>query len=294
MERPDDLLLFSKGRWTPAKTDTPFFWEIIDWFGVPRDQVRIITDKHTVRELQVAPQAETLGGSGTPSAYLDFLDKRAAQMKLAAPDRPFVYVCRSELSPHLGRHAGEKYLVSCLKNLGVPVLIPEKTSVADQIETYATCKTLIFSEGSALHGRQLLGRVRQNIVILNRRRNMRMALYELRARCSRLAYAEAAKHEISFLDQNGKVLRFASMATYDVQVLLDTFESLGIPLRTAWDNSAYISARDQDILMWLRDIYRPDAESWVKPHHSEDHIECCLRQAGLDHLVAELKILAQA
>lgn len=282
-ERPNDLFLFTAGAMLRDEDLKPHFWDILDWFGVPRDQVMIIRNKHLVRELRVAQQAESLGNAGLCEAYLDLLDDRVRKNNLPDQSIPVVYVARSKLKPRFGLHSGEAYLVSCLERLGVTVLFPEKVSVRTQLEIYASAKTLIFAEGSAVHGRQLLGRIPQDVVILNRRKRQRMAMTHLRQRVSRLAYSETTAHQVTFLGPNQQPLQYAAHSVFDTRVLLDTFDALGVPLSSVWNKQDYETARDADVASWLEDIFSDDMEMWMKPTKSGSHTQSQLEAAGLKH-----------
>ena len=82
-----------------------------------------------------------------------------------------------------GGHAGESYLIGLLRSKGVTVLDPGQADLSVQMAAYAGAVRLIFAEGSALHGRQLLGRVAQDIDVLRRRPGKVMAQAQLQPRC---------------------------------------------------------------------------------------------------------------
>ena len=62
--------------------------------------------------------------------------------------------------------AGEAYLEQVLERIGIGVIRPEKFSIAEQMATYRAAQTLMFAEGSALHGAQLLGRALGDVVAI--------------------------------------------------------------------------------------------------------------------------------
>ena len=68
-----------------------------------------------------------------------------------------------------GRIMGESYLETYFKKIGINIVRPETLSIQKQVEIYASAKNLIFSEGSAVHGLQLLGRTMCDVFIIKRK-----------------------------------------------------------------------------------------------------------------------------
>ncbi len=144
-----------------------------------------------VRQLYVATQAEQLPNVGPCDAYLDLLDGNWKSKQLRPIGARVVYVSRSSLTTK-GCHAGQAYLCSVLQQLGVSVIWPEAMPLKEQLQRYAGAEKLVFAEGSAIHGRQLLGRLDQDILVLNRRPRSRIGWASLMPRCRRLTYAEVS------------------------------------------------------------------------------------------------------
>ncbi|KGJ10668.1 hypothetical protein IT40_10535 [Paracoccus versutus] len=80
-----------------------------------------------------------------------------------------------------------------MSRAGVAILDPGKETLMRQMALYAGARLLIFAEGSAMHGRQLLGRVDQKILVLRRRPQSRMAWAQLEPKCRKLEYAPIIK-----------------------------------------------------------------------------------------------------
>lgn len=251
-ERPDDLYLFityPKG----SRSDVPaYFWSIVDWYGLPRSQVRIITRPAIVAELRCAPQAEKLFGDGPSPRYLALLDANMRRNGLVPQPAEILYVTRAgQLAQGKGAHAGEGYLVQVLQSLGVCVLDPARAPLTDQLARYAGARTLVFAEGSALHGRQLLGRLPQDIVVLRRRIGQSVAKDQLQPRCSRLTYADTARGFACPIGADSRVLTAEGISFYDTAALFQTFAALGVDLASRWSQTEFLAAQSAEAANWL-------------------------------------------
>lgn len=136
----------------PAQA-APAFRAILEWLKVPADQVRFLHQPTLFRELRIAAQAEPMNGPTPPEGYLDLLEARIAGNLEPVRPEGVVFVSRAHLGPEQGRSAGERYLVFCLQQLGVTVMLPETLPLRQQMQIYAGARYLVFQEGSAIHGR---------------------------------------------------------------------------------------------------------------------------------------------
>lgn len=254
--RPDDLYLFLAPPRLTAETLPSWFWDILAWFGLPREQVRIITDQPVlVRTLRVFPQAEHLVVS-PQAGYLDALDQLCA---LRLPDVPkdldYVYVSRAGMGS--GKLGGEEYLETQLVAANVTVIRPETLSLEEQLRTYARARTLIFAEGSAVHGRQLLGRVDQHVVVISRRKGWSFAGSMLRPRATQMSHLDTLHGSIHFsLDANGQPKRWEAFAFISGQLLLRRLTALGLRLSGKWNMTAFMTAQEADMRKWAISVSR--------------------------------------
>ncbi len=249
---PDATVLFSV-RPDYTKDNLPeYFWTIIDWLGLPRAQVRIIEQPTLVAHLGVMPQAETLRGPRPIKSYLDLLDARVAQHGLVPVPADHLYVTRvGQIAHGKSGCAGEAYLQQVLAQLGVAVMDPATAPFREQMERYAGARTLIFAEGSAVHGRQLLGRIDQTIVVLKRRLGHRTNSENcLRARVRDFRLVNAAASAAQRRKDDGASTNQA-LSFYDVPALLQGLASIGLDAAGLWDDRAYAVARDADVATWL-------------------------------------------
>lgn len=251
-ERPGDPVLFTLPKGLSAQAVPGWVWQVLDWHGVPRDRVRLVDRALTVAELHVAAQGEMMGKAPTPAAYLDLLDRTSARRALVADRGGVVFVTRAGMVARgKGGHAGEGYLADALRRAGVRVVDPALLPVRRQLEVHAGARVLVFSEGSAIHGRLLLGRGAQDIHVLRRRPSRDLAAEQLAPRCDRLHYHAAVGQRLWARMRDGGERLDLTAAIYDLGVVLDLFASLGHDLRPDWDDGAYRAAVARDLRGWL-------------------------------------------
>lgn len=251
-DRPDDLYLFAVERGQRAATLPDWIWQLLAWFDLPRAQVQVVKRPVQVATLRVAPQAEALPDVPPSPGYLDLLDAIAARNRLVPEPAPLVYVSRAGMAQAgKGGHLGEGYLVDCLRRLGVAVIDPAALPLRRQMAVYAGARVLVFAEGSALHGRQILGRVDQEIHVLRRRpgRNPAQAMLEPRVR--RLTYHETVAAQVMEHSQRGRPRPALAAAVYALPALFQTFAALGVDLGRCWNPRDYAECLRTDAAAWL-------------------------------------------
>lgn len=257
------------------------FKSMLAWHGIPLDRVHFIDRPTRVRELVVLPQAEQIeGGPGPTAAHLDWLDELTARRLGKIVKQGVVYVSRAAMP---ARFAAEDYLEETLARSGARVVRPEHLSLEEQLRTYASAAQLVFAEGSAMNGAQLLGRTLGEVVVLRRRRGSRIAGNSLAARAKSLRYVEATRGLVRGVTRGGVAEGWAGISVLDDDVLLEAFASLAIPLRKHWSPSEFAARRDADVLRWLK--ARKDSGNDVGIAASSESIERTLRAAGLGHLL---------
>jgi hypothetical protein len=250
--RPDDLVLFITEKDRDPASVPSHFHDVLHWYGLPRERIRILSQPTLVRKLSVVPQGEVLWGKAPDASYLELLDALPARHGLTPVPGEIVYVSRSGLvSKGQGSHLGEGYLVQLLRELGVTIFDPAGLSIREQMEHYAGAKTLVFAEGSALHGRQLLGRVRQDVHVLMRRVRY-LARPLMRPRVRRLTYLNSNGGVLQVRDRADKGYPHLNAVFYRTEALLAGFERMGLNLRSKWDQEAYLAAALSDAADWER------------------------------------------
>lgn len=284
-ERPGARLVFTVIYAAGVKRDVPVFRDVLDWFGVDPGRVLLVGEPTRFRDLAIAAQAEHLGGPPPAEALMPLLEGLSAPHRLPAPTGGIVYVSRGALAPGFGAHAGEAYLDHCLALAGVQVVHPERLALRAQMRLFAGARHVVFAEGSALHGRQLLGRIDQDLSILMRRDERLANLPELLARARSVEAVPARHGGLHALDLNGEPRTFTALAFYNLPEVFDHFEGLGVPLRRHWDAQAYAEGRDAHVLAWLEAVNRPGVASQRYPADPLAHYLPQLRAAGMAHLL---------
>lgn len=281
--RPSDLVLFTTPKGIGKQRVPGYFWSIAEWLGLPREQIRLVKSPLLVEELRVTPQAECLLTCSTPDWYLDLLDEVARMNRLQPAANDVVFVCRSGyLAMGKGGAAGEEALTAALSRAGVVVLDPARESLKRQMELYAGAKLLVFAEGSAIHGRQLLGRVQQKILILSRRPQFELGRAMLEPRCASLEYVSPITDFAPPIKSSGGRMRPNGISFYDLSILFSTFAEHGVALAEQWDTDAYETSVERDAAAWYD---RVQANASIDQKKSRAVIAPAFARAGLSHLV---------
>lgn len=279
-ERPDDLYLFAARPGLTKAAIAPYAQPIFDWYGLPADQWDMAQTGLRVAELRVAPQGEQHFGPAATPEFQARLDRIAARNGIVGAPFPLLYVTRAGMIDRCsGGHAGESYLVEVLQTLGVPVLDPATAPLQAQVEAYAGAQTMVFAEGSALHGRQFLGWRDQTIIVLNRRPGSKTAHTNLCRRVPSLRYVEATRHIIATVRNDGAVRFQRGLALMVLPKVFRTFADLGVDLESAWDMAAYQRARKRDLLEWATQmrLFRASTDMAA----TRARLETTLAEAGL-------------
>ena len=161
-----------KGTQRAKKTDElpGYFTAIMEYFGVPIDKVRLVNKPLLVERLTVPTQASNYGNTPPPAPqYLDYLDGRADALLSDLSGLPAkIYVSRSDYL-HKGSYAGERYFEPLLEAEGYHILKPEKLPLLEQLRHYKAADVILFSEGSAVHTAELLGSIKADVALIQRR-----------------------------------------------------------------------------------------------------------------------------
>lgn len=263
-----------------------FFTELLDWFGVPPHRVRIMSRPTLAARLLVAPQAEQFGGleggiGPTPDS-LDAFDALARLRLGSVSGRGTLYVSRAAQRT---RFAGEAELERALVRAGVEVFRPENFPLEEQLRRYAGAEQLLFAEGSAMHGLQLLGRGLGDVRVLSRRAGSTIAEAAIRPRARSLAYLNFGVTLVNLLKPSGLPGINGGLAVLDEAVLIDGLQNLGIAIAPYWDAACFREACERDIREWLG---RACAGPRMSIPGTADAIRASLAACGFAHLVPEV------
>lgn len=228
-----------------------YFWDMTAWFGLRPDRVRLVTRPLVAGRLVVTPQTEHMSAHPPPEWHLDLLDQLPALHGLTPIPNRALYVTRmGQLPRGSGAHAGEAALVQALRAAGVAILDPGREGLMRQMALYAGARLLIFAEGSAMHGRQLLGRVDQTILVLRRRPQSTMARAQLLPRCTRLDYAPVIRDFAAPRHLGGGEMLPHGITFLGPQRLMGILRQHGVELAPHWDAAYFAAEQARDADLW--------------------------------------------
>ena len=265
---PEAVLVFSDANGSGQRFEVVN--ALCEWYGIPEQRRIIVTEPTEFATLNVVPQPEFLddvalrGVStlGPCSNYLSELQRIAVKNLGTINHHRSVFVSRSHQDT---RFCGEDYLDWVFSKAGFEVFYPERVPLREQIRTYAEAKTLVFSEGSAVHGAQLLGEL-GNVIVLARRPGSLIVRKNLAARASRLRYIEGFRCVItgySFGEASNIIAEWEGISVLDVDQLLSSLNEEGIRVSEFWKQSDFEERERND----LRELMRKKARHsiWLNP-----------------------------
>lgn len=202
--------------------------------------------------------------------------------RLEQAESKALYVPRlDELARGNGAAAGETALTAALQRAGVTILDCRHESIRRQMALYAGAKLLIFAEGSAMHGRQLLGRVDQEILVLRRRPLSTLAQMQLAPRCRKLEYAPVIQSFARPLRNDGTDIAERGIAFHNADKLLAIFARHGIDLSTHWRPEEYQAAVRKDAHAWRAAVLK---QHDIDRGRTEEHIRAVFSGAGIANI----------
>jgi hypothetical protein len=247
--------------------------ELLRWYGIPADRVQVLTKSSVASELSVAGQAEHIGGPPPSARHLDLLDAITERNLGKSDPHGCTYVSRAGMKAHF---AGERYLEQALTQASVRVLRPERMSLRIQLRAYISAECLVFAEGSAVHGAQLVGRTLGRTTVLVRLPGWRIAEAALGARATSVDYIDVTAGLLHGLWPTGHPAYPVGLPILRESAVLEQFDELGIGLREHWDASAFQDAVNEDVRAWLElECARPS------PPGSNDVLASSMAAAGI-------------
>ncbi|QLQ20584.1 MAG: hypothetical protein HZT43_21410 [Exiguobacterium profundum] len=211
--------------------------EVMDWCGLPPDRLCLVDRPMQCDRLRTVPLPEEISDSIPTPGYLALLEENAARLSL----RPAAE--RASMSPALacwpGRAAFTPRRLSDrpASTAGLRHPSPESVSLRRQMEVYAGAETLVFAEGSALHGRQLIGWRDQTIAVINRRGGSRMARSALQARSRATLHVDAVRVIAVPTSPEGREMVETGLC-FLIPCACRRLATAGIDLSRDWDPSA--------------------------------------------------------
>jgi hypothetical protein len=153
--------------------------EVLEFCEIDPGSILVLSENAVVENLSICEQGSTLEGYPMPwylGVLRDFSTRRLDQIHGSRSHPAKVYVSKSKI-PHGGTILGESYIELLLSDEGFFVFHPEESSLSSQMDVYRKAHELVFSEGSAFHGTELLGeKMLDRTFLLVRRREARESL----------------------------------------------------------------------------------------------------------------------
>jgi hypothetical protein len=231
----------------------PFFLrEVLSFFSISPDQVLIIERDCIVENLLIFEQGSDFGGGPKPG-YLDKLEAMNIALfgKQELPDKrkAKLYVSRSAL-PGGGGFLGESYVEQVLMERGFEILRPENLTLIEQMRAYRQSCLIVFPEGSACHGTELLGsRALDTVVFISRRQNhLEIFSRVLAPRTNRLLIVPPVHAMGSVLNK----WTHNTISFLDFEALFAVLNEHGFLSRTDLDIARYIETCETDFMNHLR------------------------------------------
>lgn len=235
----------------------PWLQELYQFLGVAFDRATIINANVEVGSLLIVQAGSDLGG-GPIDTYLDLLDATLTprlEASVGAVMRPSrIYVSRAGLNLQ-GSFLGERYLEGLLAEEGFSIVQPENHRILDQLDFYRKADVVIFPEGSACHGTELLGRNALGKCVFLPRRKAYLRLFEnvLKPR-SREYLVMPDNIYLGTVSRrpDGQPSEDWGVTLLDFRRLLKELRKSGIARLAAADVAAYHEAAEADLARYLQ------------------------------------------
>lgn len=268
--------------------------DVLALLGVQQDDLRLISENTIVEQLFVAEQGSELQLGPKPGYLADLHDYVTPRLDaLHRQDtRPAkVHVSRSRLVK--GLLLGERYLEEQLVKEGFTIVYPETLPVTVQMDIYRKAEILVFSEGSACHGVELLGTGSlRRCYLLARRDKTRSFELVLRPRADEFATSTGHHFLGTMLERKSPT---TGVTLFDPDELVAFFRANRIAALSNFNRSDYFSAAQRDLQRYLRRhaLGRSRIARWImrrvglgrklgriKPHARRELIEAFRQHAG--------------
>ena len=238
---------------------------ILNWFDIDTSKVVVANKTFHFATLITFPQAEQRTGVGPSGNYLDELIEHQLKKTCSTKYSNYgekVFVSRSRFKNHL---AGEVFLEKALTDYGFRIMYPELLPLEEQLYIYASASHLVFSEGSALHALQLLGKIKATVSVVVRRPNAQLIKHLIDPRVKELQYLDPGVRLIHGSNKNGKPAPETGLA-------IPTFEGLTNCVAQITGESVHLNSRsfsesvETDIKDWL--LFESQQERFLHPNYN--------------------------
>lgn len=258
----DHRFLFVTSSDRPSITDlgsTPrYLKEILHFLGVDDENATVIDRNTIIERLHVFEQGACWGGTPNLSYLDDLAGYSTARLNEICGDirRPKkIYVSRSAL-PKVGAILGESYFEKILMKEGFSIFHPQEHSFAVQMDHYRKAETVVFAEGSAAHGTELLGRrMMKNVVLVPRSQQAHVFESVLRPRSETFSRLDIARYlgTVRANPSDGSPLFHKGASLVKPVAAPKIFRDAGISPMRGFSSVAYLLSAARDAVSYLKD-----------------------------------------
>lgn len=261
--------LFVTAKGAPSSKDylPSYIKEILNFAGIADNEYDIISEDCTVEHLLVVEAGSDFGG-GPKAGYLDELAAWGAGRISADKDAAKrLFVSRARIKQG-GFFLGETYIEQWLASAGFLAFHPEKFSFRDQLQAYLSAENIIFSEGSACHGAELLGAdsIGRCLVLTRRASHQEIFSRVLQPRSKEFQSHIVGRDLGTALvrtESNTPLPEF-SVSLIDPVVIRQSLEEFGCPITERFDIEAYEHAAQGDLDAYI-DHYEKNPSDIITP-----------------------------
>ena len=230
--------------------------EVVEFFQVGSERVEFVSEHSRVEKLNVVEAGSDFGGGPKPGYLLDLREFSSRRLRMLAPEQlrdKKVYVSRGLLP--MGRSfLGEAYIESILADDGFEMFYPERHSLAEQMSVYASADIVVFPEGSACHGTELLGEAMMRRCVLLARRSDHVEIFArvLKPRSTHFAVLTSPFELGSVVGDRGTVaLAHAGVSMIDIINFRRFFREQELSGLRGFCLESYLSAARNDLAGYI-------------------------------------------
>ena len=244
------LMVGAQGGSTRLADYPAFVTDALWWFGIDPDDVTIVTRDVVVERLSVAEQGSDFGG-GAKLGYVAALADHAPDMALFdLPTAARVYVSRRGIPG--GGFLGERYLEDQLEGEGFHIYHPQDHGLVEQMAMYAGAETVVFPEGSACHGTEMLGLgMMGRTVLLSRRPSHREIFTRVLLPRSREFHVFDGASYLGSAWPAGEPSEHMGVSLFDPAALVAFMRACGVARLEGFDAAAYRDAARADLMQYV-------------------------------------------
>lgn len=251
--------------------------DVLQLLGIGAEDFHLVVEHTVVEQLFVCEQGSELGTGPKPGYLDDLLEYTTPRLDAlhGGESRPRkVYVSRAGMPG--GKFLGECYLEAQLAAEGFAIVQPETLPISVQMDVYRKADVLVFVEGSACHGVELLGTGTLGRCGLLVRRAGHARRFEEILRPRALEFSVSHGHPFigtKFTDGRTRApaVRFG-VNLFNVASLLDYFRSNSLAKLPTFDATEYFAAAELDLAEYQVDDKSPAGAQMQQPVPADELI----------------------